>query len=127
MPAVIENGKVIITTDLVDVPGTDPVVLYTCMPPYNKFALHKVYIYNKDSTDHEVILGAYNTSESSWSKDKVIYKVTAGSTLILGPDDVPRDFIMTTDPSTAIMAWAAKLDAAVTANNVKVKLELIIL
>jgi len=127
MPAVIENGKTYIITDLIDVSGTDPKVLYTCMPPYNKFTLHKVYIYNKDSEDHEVILGAYDTTGASWSQDKLILKVTAGSTVILGPDDLPRDFVMTTDPSTAIMAWAAKLDAAVTANNVKVKLELVIL
>ena len=127
MPAVIENGKVIVVTDLTDVPGTDPVVLYTCMPPYNKFALNKIYIYNKDSADHEVTLGAYDTTGASWSEDKLIVKVTAGSTVILGPDDLPRDFVMTSDPSTAIMAWAAKLDAAVTANNVKVKLELVIL
>ena len=123
MPALTSNGKVIVVSPLVEVSGTTPEVIFTCMPPYLKYIIRKLTIYNKDSADHEVILGAYNTTAPSWSEDKLIYKVLAGQIITLGPDDLPEDFVMTSDPATAIMAWAAKLDAAVTANNVYIKAE----
>lgn len=123
MPTVVRDGRVVAVSDLKDVGGTDPVVLYTCMPPYSKYVLRKLVIYNPDSSDHEVILGEHDTTANSWSKDKLVVKVLAGQFVALGPDDLPSDYVMTTDPSTAILAWAAKLDAAVTAKKVKVKAE----
>ena len=123
MPALTSNGKVIVVSPLVEVSGTTPEVIFQCMPPYMKYIIRKLIIYNKDSADHEIVLGAYNTTVSSWSEDKLIYKVAAGETLILTEKELPKDFVMTSDPATAIMAWAAKLDAAVTANNVYVKAE----
>jgi hypothetical protein len=123
MPAIIENGKVKVVTDLKDVSDTTPVTLYTAMPPYVKFVLKKLYIYNQDTADHEVILGEYDTTALAWNKDKLIVKVAAGEVKIFSEGDLPADFVMTTDPAMAILAWAAKLDAAVTANPVKVKAE----
>jgi len=123
MPVVVEAGKIKVVTDLKDVSGTDPVILYTVMPPYNKFTIKKVIIFNPDSADHEVILGEYDTSALAWKKDKVIIKVAADEAKELTEKELPADFVMTTDPETAILAWAAKLDADVTANPVKVKAE----
>ena len=123
MPVVVEEGKIKVSTDLIDVSGTDPVVLYSAMPPYNKFIIKKLIIYNQDTADHEVTIGEYDTTTPAWIKDKLITKVAAGETKELPEDKLPADFVMTTDPATAILAWAAKLDAAVTANPVKVKAE----
>ena len=123
MPVVIVNGKIRIVTDIVELSGTDPVELYRCLPPYNKFVIKKLTIYNPDTADHTVILGEYDTTSSSWSEDKLVYKVLAGQTIVLGEDDIPFDHVMTTNPSSAILAWAAKLGEAVSANNVKIKAE----
>jgi len=66
MPTMVRDGKVVATSDLKDVSGTDPVVLYTCMPPYSKFVLRKLAIYNPDSADHEVTIGEHDTTANSW-------------------------------------------------------------
>jgi len=123
LPVVVEAGKIKVATDLKDVRGTDAVVLFECMPPYNKYVIKKLMIYNQDSADHEVILGEYDTTGAAWNEDKLIVKVAAGEMKVLTEDDLPADFVMTTDPASAILAWAAKLDAAVSANPVKVKAE----
>lgn len=123
MPNVIEDGKVKVATDVKDVSGTTPVTLYTCMPPTVKYVVKKLIIYNKDTADHEVTVGAYNTTGAAWSKDKLVVKVLAGQMITLTEQNLPADFVMTVDPSTAILAWAAKLEAAVSANPVKVKAE----
>jgi len=123
LPVVVEAGKIKVATDLKDVSGTDAVVLFECMPPYNKYVIKKLMIYNQDSADHEVILGEYDTTGAAWNEDKLIVKVAAGEMKVLTEDDLPADFVMTTDPASAILAWAAKLDAAVSANPVKVKAE----
>lgn len=123
MPVVVEAEKIKAVTDLKDVSGTDPVILYTAMPPYNKYVIKKLIIFNQDSADHEVILGEYDTSAASWNKDKLIVKVAAGEMKVLTEDELPADFVVTKDPATAILAWAAKLDTDVTANPVKVKAE----
>jgi len=120
VPVIVEEGKPKAITDILDVSGTDPVVLFTCMPPYVKFIIRKLYIYNKDTADHEVTIGAYDTSAPAWSKDKLIVKALAGQTVILTKEDLPADYVMTVNPAEAILAWAAKLDAA---NPVKVKAE----
>ncbi|RLF41693.1 MAG: hypothetical protein DRN17_08430 [Thermoplasmata archaeon] len=121
MPVIVENGKAKAVSDLVDVNGTSGVALFTCMPPTVKFVIKKLYIYNQDTADHEVTVGEYDTTGASWKKDKFILKVPAGETKVL--NELPSDFVMTVDPATAILAWAAKLDAAVSANPVKVKAE----
>ena len=123
MPSAIINGEIRVVTDLIDLTGTDPAVMYVCMPPYNKFIIKKLTIYNPDTTDHEVILGEYNNTTKEWSKDKLIYKVLSGQVLVLGEDDIPSDYVMTTDPESAILAWAAKLGEAVSSKNVKIKAE----
>lgn len=123
MPVVVDNGKIKVATGLVDVSGTDGTVLYTAMPPEMKYVIKKLLIYNQDTADHEVTLGEYDTTSSTWNEDKLIVKVAAGAMVELTEDDLPADFVMTVDPETAILAWAAKLDAAVTANPVKVKAE----
>jgi len=123
VPVIVEEGKPKAVTDIYDVSGTDPVVLFTCMPPYVKFTVRKLYIYNKDTAEHEVTVGAYDATATAWSKDKLVVKAAAGATVILGPDDLPADYVMTVNPVAAILAWAAKLDAAMTANPVKVKAE----
>jgi len=123
MPVVIVDGKIRVVTDLIELAGTDPVELYRCLPPYNKFIIKKLTIHNPDTVDHTVIIGEYNVSTASWSKDKLIYKVLAGQTIVLGEGDIPFDYVMTVDPATAILAWAAKLGEAVSANNVKIKAE----
>ena len=127
MPVVVENGEIKVSTDLKDVNGADPEVLYTAMPPYNKYIIKKLIIYNQDTADHEVIIGEYDTSAPDWNKDKVIVKVAAGEMKVLTEDELPADFVMTTDPETAILAWATKLDADVTANPVKVKAEFLVI
>ena len=124
MPVIIENGKIKAVSDLIDVNGTDPVELYRCLPPYVKFVMTKIMIYNQDTADHEVTIGSYDTTGASWGSDKYIIKVAAGEMITLSKDDIPEDFVMTTDPSSAIMAWAAKLEGAITANAVKIKVEL---
>ena len=123
MPVVVEEKEIKPVSDLKDVSGTDPVVLYEAMPPYNKYVIKKLIIYNQDTADHEVILGEYDTSAASWNKDKLIVKAAAGEMKVLTEDELPADFVVTKDPATAILAWAAKLDADVTANPVKVKAE----
>lgn len=123
MPALTSNGKVVVVSPLVEVSGTTPKVIFTCMPPYMKYIIKKLIIYNKDSAAHEVILGSYDTTGSTWSEDKLIFKVAAGETLNLSEEELPEDFVMTSNPAAAIMAWAAKLDATVTANNVYIKAE----
>ena len=124
MPVIIEDGKIKAVSDLTDVNGTDPVELYRCLPAYVKFIISKIFIYNRDTADHEVYLGEYDTTNTTWNKDKFIIKVLAGQIITLTKDDLPEDFVMTTDPNSAVLSWAAKLDAAVTANAVKVKIEL---
>jgi len=124
VPVVIIDGKVRIVTDLTEVSGTDPVTLYTCMPPYNKFILKKVLVYNRDSADHDVILGEYDTTASAWNRDILRIPVLAGQMVTLTEDDIPADFVMTTNPASAILAWACMLEAAITANPVLVKVEL---
>ena len=121
MPVIVEDGIVKAITDLKDLSGTTPVVLYECKPANRKFAIKKLIIYNQDTADHEVILGEYDTTHTTWNKDKVIVKVAAGEMKVLTEDELPADFVMTTDP--AIMAWAAKLATSTTANNVKIKAE----
>jgi len=123
MPVIVEEGKPKAISDILDVSGTDPVVLFTCRPEHVKFVIRKLYIYNQDSADHEVTIGAYDTTAPAWSKDKLVVNAAAGATVILGPDDLPADYVMTVKPAEAILAWAAKLDAAITANPVKVKAE----
>ena len=123
MPVVILDGKVYVVTDIAELSGTDAVTLYACMPPYNKYVLRKLYIYNPDSSDHVVEVGEYDTIGTSWESTKIRVPVSAGQSVTLGPDDLPADFVMTTDPETAILAWAARLQAAVAANNVQVKAE----
>lgn len=123
MPSIIDKGKVIVTTRLVALSDTTPQVLYTCMPPYMKYVLRKVIIYNKDTADHEITIGSYDTTNLTWVEDKLIVKVPTGSMKEITPDILPADFVMTSDPAVAIMAWATKLDTAVTANNVYVKAE----
>ena len=123
MPVVVENGEIKVSTDFIDVSGTDAVVLYICMPKYYKFVIKKLIIFNPDSADHKVILGEYDTSRATWNRDKVIIKVPAGEIKQPSEKELPTSFVMTTDPSTAILAWAAKLDAPVTAKPVKIQAE----
>ena len=123
MPAVVENGKIKVTSDLEDVAGTTPVTLVTCSIEKRKYVIKKIYIYNPDTADHVVTIGSYDTTGTSWDADKLPVPVAAGEKVILKEDEIPTDFVMTTDSSTAVMAWAAKLEAAVTANNVQVKIE----
>ena len=123
MPAVVENWKIKVSSNLEDVAGTSPVTLVTCSIEKRKYILKKVYIYNADSADHVVTIGSYDTTGASWGADKLVVPVPAGEKVILTEDEIPTDFVMTTDSSSALMAWAAKLDADVTANNVKVKIE----
>jgi len=123
VPVVVSDGKVRVVTDLIDLAGTDPVVLYTCLPPHVKYVVKKITIINPDTDDHTVILGAYDATGASWVSDKLVYKVPAGGSLILEEDKIPADYVMTTNPATAIMAWAAKLGEAISANNVKIKAE----
>ncbi len=130
MPAVIKDGKVIITTNVVELNDTTGEVLYTAMPPYQKFVLRKLIIYNQDSADHVVTIGEYNTMATpgnEWVEDKLVIPVAAGEFKVLKEEDLPADFVMTTDPASAIYAWAGKLEAAVTANPVKVKAEFVVL
>ena len=117
--------KMIISSDLVDVSGDSsaPTVIYQCIPASQKFVLRKIIIYNKDTAEHEVVLGEFNVSMTTWVKDKYIFKVNAGQMITLGPDDLPEDFVVTEDPTNALKAWAAYLDAAVSANPVKIKAE----
>lgn len=121
MPVIVEDGIVKVITDLKDLSDTTPVVLYECKPTNIKFVIKKLYIYNQDTDDHVVTLGSYNTTAATWDTDKLIVPVPAGSKVELGPNDIPNDFVWTT--GSAIMAWAAKLAATVTANNVKIKAE----
>lgn len=123
MPAVVEDGKIKVSSDLKDVAGTSPVTLVACSIEKRKYILKKVYIYNADSADHVVTIGSYDSTGASWGADKLVVPVAAGEKVILTEDEIPTDFVMTTDSSSALMAWAAKLDASVTANNVKVKIE----
>lgn len=127
MPSVVNplEQKIKVSSDIVDVSGdsTAPTIIYQCIPASQKFVLKKIIIYNKDTADHEVTLGEYNVSTASWVKDKFIFKVSAGQTLVLGSDDLPEDYVVTEDATNSLKAWAAYLDAAVTANPVKIKAE----
>ena len=126
MPAVVEDKKIKkikVTSGLKEVSGTDPVTLVTCSIEKRKYVLKKIYIYNPDTADHVVTIGSYDALGTSWDADKLPVPVAAGEKVILTEDEIPTDFVMTKDSSTALMAWAAKLEGAVTANNVQVKIE----
>ena len=130
MPSVTDISKQenIISTDLIDVSGdaSAPTVIYQCVPQGQKFVLNKIIIYNKDTADHEITLGEFNVSGTAWVKDKFVFKVASGEMRVFGPDDLPEDYVVTEDASSAIKAWAAYLDAAVSANPVKVKAEFVL-
>jgi len=123
MPFVFVDGKAHAVTPLVDVGGTDPVEIIRCTPAGLKYVIRKLFIYNRDTADHEVTLGEYDVSSGSWVRDVLVVKVAAGQMLSLTPDDLPMDFVVTVDQHNALRAWAAKLDADVSANPVKVKAE----
>ena len=122
MPAVIEGGMVKYISPIVDVTGTTAVEVARAQPTNRKFIPVKIMLYNADTADHVVTLGSYNITSGSWDEDKLVIKVLAGQMLILNEEDIPADFVMTTDPNNALMGWYAKLDASAT-NPVKVKVE----
>jgi len=124
MPTYVDwrKGEVYYVTDLTDVSGTTPVQLVKCKPYYRKFVPVKIMIYNPDTSDHVVTLGSYNVTSSAWDSDKLVIKVLAGQMVILTEDEIPRDHVITSDPDTAVMAWAAKLSASA-GTAVKVKVE----
>ena len=124
MPAVVEDGKIKVTSDIVELSDTTPTTLISCSEEKRKYVMKKIYIYNPDTSDHVVTIGEYNTTSVSWVKDKYVFKVAAGEEKIITEDEIPVDYVMTSDASTAAKAWAAKLDAAVAANNVKIKIEI---
>ena len=124
MPVYVDwrKGEAYYVTDLIDVGGTEPVLLVKCKPYHRKFVPVKIMIYNPDTSDHVVTLGSYNVTTSTWDKDKIDVKVAAGEMKVLKEDEIPRDHVMTSDPDTAIMGWAAKLESAA-GTAVKVKVE----
>ena len=95
MPAIVENGKIKVTSDLEDVAGTTPVTLVTCSIEKRKYVIKKIYIYNPDTADHVVTIGSYDTTGTSWDEDKLPVPVAAGEKVILKEDEIPTDFVMT--------------------------------
>jgi len=122
MPVAIVDGRVRVVTDLKDLTGTTPVELYRCLPPFLKFIIRKLMAFNTDTADHTLILGEYNTTTGSWSKDKLTVRVPAGQVIVLDERQLPADYVMTTDPASAILSWATKLGESATA-PVRVKAE----
>jgi len=122
MPSVVYKDEVKYISPLVDVSGTTPTEVARALPENVKYVPVKIVIYNSDSSDHVVTLGSYNITSGSWVEDKLVIKVLAGQMLVLNEDDIPSDFVITTDSNNALMGWYAKLDSSVT-NPVKVKAE----
>ena len=123
MPATIVDRRPVVVSDIVDVSGKTPVKLYTA-PPNAKLVIRKVYIYNPDTSKHVVTLGELEMpvgGTPAWVKDKIVVRVAADSLVVLGPDDLPADYVATTDPAKP-HAWAAKLEASA-GTPVKVKIE----
>jgi len=113
MPEIMVDGKTIVSTPLVSLTDTSNKELYRCMPPGMKFVPTKIMIYNSDTSDHTVYLSLLNIFTSTVVRDAYIIKVLAGQMLILTKDDIPMDQGITTDPSTAIISWAARLGEAI--------------
>ena len=117
----LENKKAKYTTPVTDVSGTTPVQLVKAKPYYRKFIPVKIMIYNSDTSDHVLTLGSVKTADNSWVEDKYVIKVLAGQMLILTRDEIPIDYVMTTDPDIEL-AWGAKLEGSA-GSPVKVKIE----
>jgi len=126
MPVVIDNGVIYYVTDLKELTGTDPVVLAICTPPGVKYVINKIVIVNTDGSTHNVVFGQYNTTAKSWDKDKLRFSVTAGETIVLSENDLPKDYVITSKPGEAILAWAVKLLESAT-SPVYVKAEFVLL
>jgi len=122
MPAVVVDGKVKYVSDEVSLSDANVHVLATALPENVKYVIKKLIIYNKDTTSHDVSIGEYDTTGASWNETKLTVKVASGEQKVLTERELPADFVMTTDKGAAILAWAAKLDAAPT-NPVLIKAE----
>jgi len=107
-----------------EISGTDPVELWR-VTVNRKARLVKIMIYNRDTTDHYVEFGEIDptTSPVTWVSTKLPrIPVLAGQMVVLSEEDIPSEYVVSKDTST-IRSWAAKLDAAVSANNVEVSVE----
>ena len=81
--------------------------------------LTKVVIYNPDSADHVVYLGSYDGTTATQLMPGI--RVLSGETVVLTEDDLPATIIYS--DSDTQRSWAGWLDAAVTANNVEITIE----
>jgi len=98
--------------------GTDATELWKVT--INRSArLTKVIIYNPDSADHVVYLGSYDGATATQLLPGI--KVLSGQTVTLAEDELPN--IRVYSDSSTQYSWAGWLDAAVTANNVEISIE----
>ena len=98
--------------------GTDPTELWKVTIDRSA-RLTKVIIYNADSADHIVYLGSYDGTTATQLLPGIV--VSAGSNVTLKEEELPA--VSVYSDSDTQRSWAAWLDAAVTANNVEINIE----
>ena len=119
------TGK-IHSSAVVSLSGTTAVALWVASLN-RKAKLRKILIYNADTADAVVEIGeadySPSTGAATWSSQKLpAIPVASGAMVTLGPNDIPEDSVYTSDASSP-KCWAARLQAAVTANPVQIKIE----
>lgn len=107
-------------SDVVELSGTDPQQLWL-VPTNKRVRITKIFIYNADSADHVVTIMRQNLIDSTTKQLLPGIKVAAGSTKILTEDEIPAETVSSSP--TIPYAVVAKLDAAVSANNVQIQVE----
>lgn len=106
------------TSGLKSLSGITPVELWKVTIDRSAH-ITKIMITNPDSADHIVYLGSYDGTTFTQLLPGI--KVLAGQTVTLSEDEIPSEKIYST--SDTQLSWAAKLDTAVTANNVEIAVE----
>ena len=84
--------------------------------------LVKIVIYNPDTADHTVEIGELDVN-GNWVAAKLPkIPVLSGQMVVLEEKDIPNEKVYSKDTSN-IKQWGARLEAAVSANNVQIEVE----
>jgi hypothetical protein len=109
------------SSGVVQLSGTTPTQLWV-VPTNRKARITKIMIYNADTADHVVTLYKVNVADPTDSAQILpSIPVPTGQLKTLTEDEIPDEWVSST--SNTVYMIAAAIDAAVTANNVQIIIE----